>query len=379
MTHPVVRYLELKSRRVVGLMSGTSADGIDAALVEIGSGGVRLVNFITVPLEDAVRGVLFRLFEGRGTPRTVARMHVLMGELFADAARQAGEADLIASHGQTIYHQPVASRFAGHRVRCTFQIGDGCVIAARTGCPVISDFRAADVAWGGQGAPLVPYADRVLFTDAKLWRVALNIGGIANITWLPPRRSKAQPIAFDTGPGNALMDATMRLLAGQPCDRDGALAGRGRIDQKALQSLLAHPYFKLQGPRSTGREMFGEPMARGFIAQFPDLSVEDRLATLASFTARTIAQSIRTLPRTDEVLAAGGGVHNRTLMRMLKKELNGIALRRSDQLGYPADAREAIAFAILGDATMRGLPSNVPEATGAPCPLILGKLSLPPA
>lgn len=359
-------------------MSGTSADGIDVAVIDLEGGhDVRLRAFHTYPIEEAVRSELFDLFAGRGHVRDAWRMHVLVAEMFAQAAIMAsqGDVDLIASHGQTVYHQPQAEPFLGFSIRCTTQIGDGCVLAARTGRPVVSDFRVADLALGGQGAPLVPYADSLLFRDASRYRVALNVGGIANLTWLPPHGAGEGVRAFDTGPGNALMDAMVRLRTGSGYDEGGALAAQGRVDATLLARLLAHPYFQQTGARSTGREAFGEDLVRQAVAA--DAPLPDVLATLCTFTAQTIVRGIEELPRVDEVYVAGGGSHNHTLMAALGDALGPVPLRPLADLGIPVDAREAIAFALMGDATMRGLPSNVPTATGARGPAILGKISLP--
>jgi anhydro-N-acetylmuramic acid kinase len=377
--HPIQAYAARQERCVVGLISGTSADGIDVARVRIdGTGAVALERFDLVPLPEAVRTVLFELFAGHGEVRDAARMHVLVGELFADAAGPFLDgAHLVASHGQTIFHQPVATEFCGHPVRCTWQLGDGCILAARTGLPVVSDFRVADMAVGGEGAPLVPYADVRLFSHPELWRVALNIGGIANLTWLPPLASGQAPRAFDTGPGNALLDAVTRLRTGQPYDANGDLAAQGQSDATLLARLLEHPYFQRRGARSTGREDFGLPLAHSILEQAGGRTTPDLLATLAALTAETVARGLEELPRVDEIYVAGGGAHNRTLISMLSNRLSKPVHPLAD-LGINVDAREAVAFALMGDATMRGEPSNVPTATGARGPAILGKISLPP-
>ncbi|MEW6281743.1 MAG: anhydro-N-acetylmuramic acid kinase [Candidatus Eremiobacterota bacterium] len=360
--------------RVVGLISGTSADGIDAALVEF-SPGPRLVRFLCKPYPPAVRQRIFALMENRADVVEVARMNVLLGRLFAEAARDVSpeRPDLVASHGQTIAHLPVETEYCGYPVRCTLQIGEAAELAARVGCPVASDFRPADVALGGQGAPLVPFADALLLRDPEVDRAALNIGGIANLTWIP----REGPVrACDTGPGNCLMDALAERAVGRPCDLNGELAAKGRVIPEILEELLSHPYFALTGPRSTGREAFGRPLADRLWGR---AEPADLVRTAAALTAETIARGLRAYFSEGEVVAGGGGVDNPVLMGELAARLpERTRLRRFDEFGIPAEAREAVAFAILGHHTMLGLPSNVPGATGATRPAVLGKLSLPP-
>lgn len=374
MTDLLSRYRRLEAPRVVGLMSGTSADAIDAALVEMGS-RPRLLEFRSHPLPAEVRQRLGEVFDDRGSPRELTRLHWLLGELFARAALSVtgSGADLVASHGQTVAHLPEPEEFCGEAVRGTLQLGEGSVVARRTGLLTVCDFRPADLVAGGQGAPLVPFADARLFWTPEVDRIALNLGGMANLTWIP-REGEVE--ACDTGPGNALMDALALRATGRPCDEGGALASRGRVLPDLLDELMAHPYLARPAPKSTGREEFGRPMADRLWERG---AVEDLLRTAAAFTAASVALHVeRYAPGPAELLAAGGGVENPVLMEELRRRLPAqVHLRRMDELGMPAQAREAVAFAILGHETAHGRPSNVPRATGAETAVVLGKIVFP--
>jgi len=370
----LLNYRALKTPRVVGLMSGTSADAIDAALVEMGP-RARLLDFRSHPLPEEVRRRLHEVFEDRGSPREILRLHWLLGELFARAALSVMEsgADLVASHGQTIAHLPEFEDFCGEQVRGTFQIGEGAVIARRTGCLTVCDFRPADLAAGGQGAPLVPYADALLFRSPHLDRLALNLGGMANLTWIP---SHGEVEACDTGPGNALMDALACQATGQACDRGGVLAARGRVLPELLADLLAHPFLARPAPKSTGREDFGRKLAERL---WDRGSPEDLLRTAAAFTAASVMMHVQRFLRGEaEILVGGGGVENPVLMQELRDRMPaGVHLLRMEEVGVPAQAREAMAFAMLGHETAHGRPSNVPRATGASSSVVLGRILMP--
>ena len=345
--------------RVAGLISGTSADGIDVAVVDIGE-SIEAIAIKTVPYPAEVRNAILSLTD----VATASRLNFLLGELFAEALARTGvpleSIELIGSHGQTIFHEGQPVEFLGRKVASTLQIGDGAVIAARTGIETISDFRAADIAAGGQGAPLVPFLDYQMFRHPERARIALNIGGIANVTVIPPNAAPEDVIAFDTGPGNMLMDA----LA-PPFDRDGSGARAGRVNAALLDKLLADPYYHRDPPKSCGREQYG--------AEFVQGSGID-LTTAAELTARTIAMAVERYPATKEVIASGGGVHNRYLMERLGSLLRP-RLTISAEFGIDPDAKEAILFAVLAYQTHQRRAGNLPSATGARTPAILGKVS----
>jgi anhydro-N-acetylmuramic acid kinase len=407
---------------VIGLISGTSMDAIDAALVELTHAGptlrMRVRAFAMWPYSPALRAQVVALLPPHsGSTAEVCSVNVLVGEAFANAAlrlvEQAGllidQVDLIASHGQTVYHQVAAGA-----VRSTLQLGTPAVIAERTGCTVAADFRPRDIAAGGQGAPLVPYLDLLLFRHERHYRAVQNIGGIGNVTYLQPitgdRRLKIEDrglkieginpvvsetlasivytpsptgpavLAFDTGPGNVLIDEAIRLLTdgARGYDRDGQMAAAGHVDQQLLDAWLNHPFFHQPPPRSTGREQFGVAEARAYVAecQARGLSAEDTIATLTALTARSIAGSYqRYCGQVDEVLVSGGGARNLTLLAMLQAALPGASVRTVDALGLDADAKEAVAFAVAGYATLHGWPNNVPAATGAAHPAVLGSIT----
>lgn len=353
---------------VAGIMSGTSLDGIDVAIVDIAGTRVRTIAHKTSPWPAAVRARILAVSNAQCTTAAVSRLNFELGELYAKAFLAVGakhKVQLIGCHGQTIFHEGVN----------TLQIGEASVIAERTGIPVISDFRTRDIAAGGQGAPLVPFADYLLFRSPRINRVALNIGGIANITVLPAGVSESGVIAFDTGPGNMVIDQlTERLTNGRRhYDRDGAIAARGRIDKLILDSLLKDKYFTKKPPKSAGREQYGVEFLEKLGNNLP---IEDLIATATAFTAATIAQAIeRFAPNTQEVIAAGGGVHNRQLMAQLAAFLPNARLTTTQEFGVDPDAKEAIAFAILAYRSWRRKSGNMPSATGARKPVVLGKLT----
>ena len=368
-------------------MSGTSLDGIDAALVrfegELTSLQWKVEAFDTIELTDTQRQHIHDAMHGNA--QQLCRIHTDIGEWFAQAVLQlcernsiqADEVDVIGSHGQTIWHIPPEDAQRGS----TLQLGCPATIAERTGIPVVSDFRSRDMAAFGQGAPLVPWADRWLFSAGNR-RVLLNIGGIGNLTWLPPRADDAPLLAFDTGPGNVLINAAVEWASQgkEAFDRDGKRAAASAVDQELLKELLAHAYFTAEPPKSTGRELFGKPFVQDIIARNPRFSSDaDRLvSTLTEFTARTIADAIKrwVLPRgVDEVIATGGGGRNPELMRRLQRELGEVPLRTGDALGLNPDAKEAVAFAALAWAHVNAIPGNMPAATGAQGPRILGSFT----
>jgi len=380
--------------RVIGLISGTSMDAIDAAVVDIQDPGapspIALQAFITMPYPPATREALERFLavpsqpDPGGAAAGLASLNMAIGEAFAQAALLArkeagGDVDLIGSHGQTIAHIPRPGAGIGLHP-ATLQIGEAAIIAERTGITCVADFRVADIAAGGEGAPLVSYADYLLLRDKEESRAALNIGGIANVTLLPPNAKTSQVRAFDTGPGNMAIDLAMRELDpdGPGFDRNGQVAARGVVQETLLDRLLGDPYFALPPPKTAGREQFGPRFVAHALelARALSCSGDDLIATLTELTARTIAAAIP--PDCRRVIASGGGVHNRTLMRMLTRALAKTpatpALVQSDDCGLPADAKEAMAFALLAHEAIRGRACNLPTATGASHQAVLGKI-----
>jgi len=363
-------------------MSGTSLDGVDAAAVRFHGDrpDVTLVAFATVPYDDAFRARLLSLVR-EGGPRECALAHADLGERFAAAVdavlARAGAARgalaFVASHGQTVWHEPG---------RATLQLGDPAVIAERVGVPVVSDFRTRDVAAGGQGAPLVPMADALLFAAPDRPRILLNVGGMANVTWVPAGGNLDAVRAFDTGPGVAVMDAVVRqLVPALPHDVDGALAARGRPAGELVAELLTDPFFAAPPPKSTGREVFGDAMAAGLVREIrvrrPDATDADCVATALALTVGAIADQVRRWLPDDgaELVVSGGGARNPELMRRLATAVAGRPVRRFDDLFFDGDAKEAVAFALLGWLTLRGRPGNVPSATGAAGARVLGSVT----
>jgi anhydro-N-acetylmuramic acid kinase len=391
---------------VAGVMSGTSADGINVALVRIEdrddpirqSRRLRLrgqecprhtlLAHAEYPFPSPVRRLILETMNAeRARVADLARLNFLLGELYADAVaktarKHRAKLDLVGCHGQTLYHQGVAAPFLGRKIAVTWQTGEGAVVAARLGVPVVSDFRPADMAAGGKGAPLVPFLDYFLYCDPRIGRIAQNIGGIANLTAIPAGASPGQVIAFDTGPGNMVMDAVMEKLFRRHYDRDGKAAAAGQIQEGVVARLLRDSFFRKKPPRTAGREEFGRDYVGRFLRLCRGMSRTDVLATATALTARSIAEAIRrfVVPRSKnyrELIVSGGGAKNPTLVAMLRSELAplGIEVRFSDEFGVPTEAKEAVAFAVLAHETWHRRPSNVPSATGAQRPAVLGKIS----
>ena len=392
---------------IAGVMSGTSADGINVALVRFPSGAKRrakgpsphnhsgsdftLLAHEEYPFPAPVRRAILGTMNAElARVADLARLNFLLGELYAEAVAKTTrkhrvKIDLVGCHGQTLYHQGTAERFLGRKLAVTWQTGEGAVIAARLGVPVVSDFRPADVAAGGKGAPLVPFLDYLLYRDPRVERIAQNIGGIANLTAIPAGASLGQIVAFDTGPGNMVMDAAMEELFGRRYDRDGKVAASGRVLDGVIAQLARAHFFRQKPPRTAGREEFGREYVGRFIQICHGASKPDVVATATALTARSIADAVArfVLPRfgarrrDHEMIVSGGGAKNPTLMAMLRDEIAalGIELHFSDEFGIPAEAKEAVAFALLAHETWHRRPSNVPSATGAKRAAILGKIS----
>lgn len=348
--------------RVAGLISGTSVDGIDVAVVDIDD-RIHVVSTTTVPYPPDVRAAILSVSNAPTHTSTIARLNFLLGELFAEALQEAGvpmeTIELIGSHGQTIFHEGEPVDFCGRKIASTMQIGEAAVIAERTGIETIADFRTADIAAGGKGAPLVPFLDYQFFRHPEHARIALNIGGIANITVIPANAEPDDIVAFDTGPGNMVMDAVA-----PPFDRDGERARGAQVNASLLERLLADPYYDREPPKSCGREQYGAEFVR-------ETGID--IATATELTAQTIARAIGRYPATDDVIVSGGGAHNRFLMERLA-ELVPARVTTTAEFGIDVDSKEAILFALLAYQTYRGRAGNLP-ATGARRAMILGKIS----
>ncbi len=408
---------------VAGVMSGTSADGVDVAICRISAGPdgaprVKVVGHRAFPYPRAVRSAVLRAMEGHAMPAAeFSRLAWRLGAVYADcvskacadlgvrtgpggtqpASGRAAKLNLVGCHGQTVYHQAVAERYLGAKVRCTSQIGEAAVLAEHLRCPVVSDFRPADLAAGGQGAPLVPMLDWTVFRSPRVGRVLQNLGGIGNLTALPAGADLGRVLAFDTGPANMVIDTCMRRLFGRNFDRGGAVARRGRVLQDVLQEALRNPFFSTPPPKSCGREEFGEHFSTQWIRRCqksvakskshsqPHSKDADIVATATALTSASIVQAYRNfvLPhmapttRTVEYLVAGGGAKNTTLLDMLRTGLHpmGAHVRDMAELGFAPQAKEAVAFALLAWLTWHQLPGNVVSATGARHPAVLGKVS----
>jgi anhydro-N-acetylmuramic acid kinase len=387
--------MSTKAMTVAGIMSGTSADGIDVALVRIAPGKtrprLRLLAHHGFPFPAALRRAVLAAMNASSTSTAeLARLNWRLGLAYAEAVDKTLKfypikLDLVGCHGQTLYHQPRAGSYAGRSFACTWQAGEATVLASTLSIPVVSNFRPADMLAGGQGAPLVPLLDYTLFAHPTRGRVLQNIGGIANLTAIPAASAPNQVAAFDTGPGNMVIDALTHELFNKPFDRNGAFAAEGRVLAPVVTALLRNPFFQLKPPRTAGREQFGREFAVKFLAscQRHSSRPEDALATATALSAETIAQSYRRFARARmkghgvDYIVSGGGARNHTLMAMLAQRLEpmGCELAASEEFGLPAEAKEAAAFALLAWHTWHGLPGNVPAATGAIRPAILGQVT----
>lgn len=383
-------------RLVIGLMSGTSVDGIDTALVRIKGKGedtkIELLEFENYPYKPEMRERIFRIFNpDTSSVDEICHMNFLLGEIFADAAlkiiKKAGiknnDVDLIGSHGQTIYHIPNGIWDSGYTVKSTMQIGEAAVIAERTGIITVSDFRVRDMAAGGQGAPLVPYTEYLIYRDKNKTVALQNIGGIANVTILPKCGLPKDIMAFDNGPGNMVIDeVTKRVTNGKVrYDKDGILAKNANVNDGLLVKLLNDDYFSKEPPKTTGREYFGTVYVDKLIDAANEMNVKgnDLIATVTALTAKSIVKSyedfIMPKYKIDKVIIGGGGSYNKTLLDMIKMYLGNIQVITQEDMGFNSDAKEAIAFAILANETINGNYNNIPSATGAEHPVIMGKIS----
>jgi anhydro-N-acetylmuramic acid kinase len=392
-----------KNMIVAGVMSGTSADGINVALVRMAQGrghsgssaAFELIEHAEHSYPKQVRAAaLAAMNASSANVADLARLNFLLGELYADAVlaterKSRTKAELVGCHGQTLYHQGEPQSFLGRKITATWQTGEAAIVAARVGVPVVSDFRPADMAAGGKGAPLVPFLDYMLFRDAHVGRIAQNIGGIANLTAIPAGADVTDVIAFDTGPGNMVIDAVTEKLFGLPFDRGGKIAASGKVLETVIETILRHDFFRRTPPKTAGREEFGREFVREFLQRCGRCKKQDAVATATALTVKSIADAVRRHPAQkaasarkqlfQEMILSGGGAKNATLVAMLSKELAplGLRLRSSDELGVPSAAKEAVAFAVLAHETWHRRPSNVPSATGAKRAAVLGKISYP--
>ncbi|MHC4708603.1 MAG: anhydro-N-acetylmuramic acid kinase [Planctomycetota bacterium] len=374
---------------IAGIMSGTSLDGVDVAIVDVTEGGVSVKAFETIRYPAGIRKELFRLCSGDAVSvGDVASLNAILGEIFADAVINVASRskislksiDMIGSHGQTIYHDSKGRRFQGRQVGVTMQIGEASVIAQRTGVTTVSDFRPSDIAVGGEGAPLVPYADFFLFGRDRVCRAIQNIGGIANVTYLPGNGKIEDVVAFDTGPGNMVIDEIVRRMSEsrEGFDRNGEVAGNNQVHQDLFGELMKETFFSKRPPKSTGRKLFGAKYVDRLVAIAGKMGVgyEVMVATATAVTAESIARAYRQfLPSMpDEMIVCGGGAHNRTLVSMLRERLPKVRIEPINHFGIDSDSKEAVSFAILAYATAKGIASNICSSTGAKKPVILGKI-----
>lgn len=381
--------MKRKQHRVAGLMSGTSVDGIDIAIVDFHRDKPKLIAFDKIFYEPSLRSMILKISNpDTSSVDAVCHYNTVVGTIFAESlinfCKKKGPPletiDLIGSHGQTIYHIPSGKQFGHRLIRSTLQIGEPAVIAQKTGITTVADFRPADMAAGGLGAPLVPFADHILFTHKTLNRAIQNIGGIANVTFLRAGASPDQIIAFDTGPGNMVIDGFVELITEdrKHYDRNGKMSKKGTVNTAFLNRLLANYFLKRQPPKTTGREEFGLSFCKRYYRKALEMHIppEDMMATMTEFTARTIADAYRRfLPAMpDQVILSGGGCKNPTLVKMLQNHLRDIPVLTTTDCGIDPEAREAVSFAILAWATIQGIANNVPTATGADKPVILGKI-----
>lgn len=395
-----------KNMIVAGVMSGTSADGINVALVRMSEHprprrmarahpNFQLLGHAEYSYPKNVRtAVLAAMNASHANVADLARLNFLLGELYSGAVlateRQFRvKANLVGCHGQTLYHQGEPQRFLGRKLAATWQTGEAAIVAARVGVPVVSDFRPSDIAAGGKGAPLVPFLDYMLFRDPHVGRIMQNIGGIANLTMIPAGASANSVIAFDTGPGNMVIDAVTEKLFGQPFDRGGKIAASGKIIDQVIGEFLRRSFFRKNPPKTAGREEFGREFVREFLRSCKHCRKQDVVATATALTAKSVADAVQRYaarnpnstrkPAFQEMILSGGGAKNSTLVVMLSDELAplGLRLRFSDEFGLPSAAKEAVAFAVMAHETWHRRASNVPSATGAKRAAVLGKISYP--
>jgi len=391
MTKILNHIVHKKNRYAAGLLSGTSVDGIDAVLVKISGYGIntklKIIDFITVNIPKSVKKeILKNSYSKSANIEEICRLNVILGKLFTNSVKRLQKRnkdvtiDFIGSHGQTIHHLPKKALYAGYSVKSTLQIGDPAVIANLTGITTVGDFRIADCAVGGDGAPLVPYLDYILFRSNKISRGLMNIGGISNLTVLPKSCSKDDVIAFDTGPGNMIIDELMMLFYEKPFDIDGKIAGKGKVNQKLFDFLSQDDYYKLRPPKSTGREHYGSHFVKNLLKRFGRLTKEDIIRTVTEYTSYTIWYSyykfISSKVRINELILSGGGANNPIIVNSLKQYFKGVKIKKIDAYGIDQDSKEAVLFAVLANECLAGNPANMKSVTGSKKDVILGKICL---
>lgn len=393
--NPIIELLNRESRLVIGIMSGTSADGVDAALCRISGHGagteLEQLGFCFSPFEEAVRNEILRLASGKSSEAAdYCKMNFLLGELYAETAMKLCDElsidpksiDLIGSHGQTFWHIPQDEEYMGRRFKSTFQLGECSVLTERFGCPVVGDFRVRDVAAGGLGAPLVPYSEFLIYRSPTQCVALQNIGGIGNITCLRPDCSMEEVFAFDTGPGNMLIDAVYgEITEGEfRFDEGGSFAAQGEVSKALLDYLMEDEYLVKKPPKTTGREYYGPAYVGRIIQKALELNLSDvdLLATVTAYTAETIKYSVEHFfpVKPDRLIIGGGGSMNKTLVRMIAAALPGCEVLTNEQLGYDSNAKEALAFAVLANEAIHAGANNIPTVTGANGPVVMGKISL---
>ena len=390
--------IPLTTMTVAGIMSGTSADGIDVAFTRIGPNpdnpafpDLKLLGHAGFPFPPALRRAVLAAMNAEAIATSeLARLNWRLGQAYSEALTTALERhpcqlDLIGCHGQTIYHQATPARYLGRETTCTWQIGEMAMLAAQSGVAVVSNFRPADMVVGGQGAPLVPLLDYVLFRHPTRGRVLQNLGGIGNLTALPPNTGPLQVVAFDTGPGNMVIDQLMQQLFNKRFDRGGKAGARGKVIKAVVSAKLREPFFQARPPKTAGREQFGSDYATLFLdaCRRAGGSREDAIASATALTAQSVGLAyssylLKSMSHAPvDFIVSGGGARNLTLMQMLRDELErlGCAVQASDDLGLPAEAKEAAAFALLAYETWHRRPGNIPSATGAARPAILGQIT----
>lgn len=374
---------------VIGLLSGTSIDGIDAVLAKITNSGIKtkikVIDFLTFKIPPHIKYAVLKNSDSKTAKiDEICRLNVILGKLFAEAVKNIQKRnkgikiDLIGSHGQTIHHLPSKIDFLSHKIKSTLQIGDPSVIANIAGISTVGDFRIADCAVDGDGAPLVPYLDYILFRSNKLNRALLNIGGISNITVLPRSCKKDNVIAFDTGVGNMLIDGLMQKLYGKPYDKDGKIAQNGSPDEKLFSFLLEDWYYSQKPPKSTGREHYGKDFLNNILNNAGNIRKKNIIRTVTEFTAYSIWYNynnfIKPKVKIDELILSGGGANNPVIVKCLKKLMKGVRIKKIDSFGINADSKEAVLFAVLANECIAGNPATMKSVTGSKKDVILGKI-----